>query len=127
MLAARSTMPNKLIEPIHNRMPLVLSNRDAEDWMNPIENDALSLTRPLVPPPDDLLVVTPASPLINSVQNEGLELLDAAGCGVNKIPALDEQIKAAWSQVLNQYQRRADLIPNLIATVKDTHIRSGRC
>jgi LemA protein len=40
------------------------------------------------------------------------------GCGVNKIPTLDEQVKAAWSQVLNQYQRRADLIPNLVETVK---------
>jgi LemA protein len=41
-----------------------------------------------------------------------------SGCGVNKIPTLDEQVKAAWSQVLNQYQRRADLIPNLVETVK---------
>jgi LemA protein len=42
----------------------------------------------------------------------------ASGCGINKIPTLDEQVKAAWSEVLNQYQRRADLIPNLVATVK---------
>ena len=41
-----------------------------------------------------------------------------SGCGVNKIPTLDERVKAAWSQVLNQYQRRADLIPNLVATVQ---------
>src|SRR6202162_3043904 len=41
-----------------------------------------------------------------------------AGCDVNKIPTLDEQVKAAWSEVLNQYQRRADLIPNLVETVK---------
>jgi len=41
-----------------------------------------------------------------------------AGCGVNTIPTLDEQAKAAWSQVLNQYQRRSDLIPNLVETVK---------
>lgn len=41
-----------------------------------------------------------------------------AGCGVNTIPTLEEQAKAAWSQVLNQYQRRADLIPNLVETVK---------
>ena len=40
------------------------------------------------------------------------------GCGVNKIPTLDEQVKAAWSEVLNQYQRRAELIPNLVETVK---------
>jgi LemA protein len=41
-----------------------------------------------------------------------------SGCGYNSIQAQDEQIKAAWSEVLNQYQRRADLIPNLVNTVK---------
>ena len=43
-------------------------------------------------------------------------LLALAGCGkVNEIPTLDEAVKAAWSQVLNQYQRRSDLVPNLVA------------
>ena len=41
-----------------------------------------------------------------------------SGCGVNDVPRQDEQVKAAWSEVLNQYQRRTDLIPNLVATVK---------
>ncbi len=41
-----------------------------------------------------------------------------AGCGVNTIPTYEEEAKAAWSQVLNQYQRRNDLIPNLVETVK---------
>ena len=41
-----------------------------------------------------------------------------SGCGVNAIPSYEEQAKAAWSQVLNQYQRRAELIPNLVETVK---------
>lgn len=41
-----------------------------------------------------------------------------AGCGINNIPTYDEQVKAAWGQVQNQYQRRADLIPNLVETVK---------
>src|SRR6266403_1634681 len=41
-----------------------------------------------------------------------------AGCGVNNIPSYEESAKADWSQVLNQYQRRADLIPNLVETVK---------
>ena len=41
-----------------------------------------------------------------------------AGCGINEIPTLDEQVKAGWAQVENQYQRRADLIPNLVETVK---------
>jgi len=46
----------------------------------------------------------------------GALLLSA--CGVNEIPRLDEGVKAAWAQVQNQYQRRADLIPNLVETVK---------
>jgi LemA protein len=41
-----------------------------------------------------------------------------AGCGVNNIPSYQETAKAKWSEVLNQYQRRADLIPNLVETVK---------
>lgn len=41
-----------------------------------------------------------------------------AGCGVNAIPTSEEQAKAMWSEVLNQYQRRSDLIPNLVETVK---------
>ncbi|MBX3607417.1 MAG: LemA family protein [Piscinibacter sp.] len=40
------------------------------------------------------------------------------GCGYNDFQRLDEQTKSAWSEVLNQYQRRADLIPNVVATVK---------
>jgi LemA protein len=41
-----------------------------------------------------------------------------SGCGYNSMQSQDEQIKAAWSEVLNQYQRRSDLIPNLVNTVK---------
>jgi LemA protein len=41
-----------------------------------------------------------------------------AGCGINNIPNYDEAVKAAWGQVENQYQRRADLVPNLVATVQ---------
>ncbi len=44
--------------------------------------------------------------------------LSSAGCGYNDIQALDETVKAAWGEVTNQYQRRADLIPNLVSTVK---------
>ena len=52
-----------------------------------------------------------------------LALLAAAmvllsGCGYNTLQSTDEQVKAAWSEVLNQYQRRADLVPNLVETVK---------
>jgi LemA protein len=41
-----------------------------------------------------------------------------SGCGYNKLQVQDEQVKSAWSEVVNQYQRRADLIPNLVNTVK---------
>jgi LemA protein len=44
--------------------------------------------------------------------------LALSGCGYNQFQTLDEQVKAGWSEVLNQYQRRADLIPNIVATVK---------
>ena len=44
--------------------------------------------------------------------------LSLTGCGYNDFQRLDEQSKAAWSEVLNQYQRRADLIPNIVASVK---------
>ncbi|HVS77476.1 MAG TPA: LemA family protein [Steroidobacteraceae bacterium] len=45
-------------------------------------------------------------------------LLLLSGCGINNIPSYKQQVDAAWSQVLNEYQRRTDLIPNLVATVK---------
>jgi LemA protein len=47
-----------------------------------------------------------------------LVTLGLAGCGVNQIPSLEERAKAAWGEVENQYQRRADLVPNLVETVK---------
>jgi LemA protein len=45
-------------------------------------------------------------------------VLSLSGCGINDIPTYEEQAKAAWAQVESQYQRRADLIPNLVATVE---------
>jgi LemA protein len=47
-----------------------------------------------------------------------ISALALTGCGYNDFQRLDEQTKAAWSEVLNQYQRRADLIPNIVSTVK---------
>lgn len=44
--------------------------------------------------------------------------LQLSGCGINAIPTEEERARAAWSEVLNQYQRRSDLIPNLVETVK---------
>ncbi len=47
-----------------------------------------------------------------------LILLSLSGCGYNTLQATDEKVKAAWAEVLNQYQRRADLVPNLVNVVK---------
>ena len=47
-----------------------------------------------------------------------LYILLLSGCGYNELQRKDEQVKAAWAEVLNQYQRRADLVPNLVNTVK---------
>ncbi len=47
-----------------------------------------------------------------------LSTLALNGCGYNEFQRLDEETKSAWSEVLNQYQRRADLVPNIVATVK---------
>src|ERR1044072_2384465 len=47
-----------------------------------------------------------------------LAALSLSGCGYNRLQQQDEGVKAAWSEVVNQYQRRSDLIPNLVATVK---------
>ena len=47
-----------------------------------------------------------------------LALLGLPGCGYNEFQTLDEQVTAAWAEVLSQYQRRSDLIPNIVATVK---------
>lgn len=45
-------------------------------------------------------------------------LLALGGCGYNRLQSLDEEVKAAWAEVQNQYQRRADLVPNLVAVVQ---------
>ena len=47
-----------------------------------------------------------------------LTALGLSGCGYNNFQSQDEQVKAAWAEVLNQYQRRSDLVPNIVATVK---------
>lgn len=70
-----TTRANGLIEPIHDRMPVIFNERAAEDWINPGERDPLRLKSLLVPAPDDNLVLSPASSLVNSVKNDGPELL----------------------------------------------------
>jgi putative SOS response-associated peptidase YedK len=68
---------NSATAVIHNRMPVILSDRMADDWMNPREADPLALKRMLVPAPEDLLEIRPASSLANNARNEGPELLVA--------------------------------------------------
>ena len=62
---------------------------------------------------------TVSSPIVrNAAALLILVAVMVSGCGINTIPTQQEQAKAAWSEVQNQYQRRADLIPNLVNTVK---------
>jgi putative SOS response-associated peptidase YedK len=67
---------NATIAAIHNRMPVILDEGGAEDWMNPHEAQPSSLKRLLVPAPAGWLTMRPASTLANSVKNEGPELLN---------------------------------------------------
>jgi len=53
--------------------------------------------------------------------------LTLAGCGINTIPTYEQNAKAAWSEVLNQYKRRADLIPTSSRPSKASPTRSARC
>jgi LemA protein len=55
---------------------------------------------------------------ISAIGLAAVAALLLSGCGYNAMQAQDEQVKSAWSEVINQYQRRADLIPNLVNTVK---------
>jgi len=71
-----TTAANRTIESIDDRRPVILDEAGAADWMNLREPDPISLKRLLVPAPADPLVVWPASPLVNSVKNEGPELLE---------------------------------------------------
>ncbi len=72
-----TTEANALMEPFHDRMPVILGDDAADEWLFE-ETDDERLHALLRPPHDDLLVVRDASPLVNSVRNEGLELLAAS-------------------------------------------------
>src|SRR5579862_3211059 len=74
-----TTEANALIASYHDRMPVILAERDADDWMDPRAPDPHALTRLLVPAPADLLVATPVSPAVNDVENDSPELLEPAG------------------------------------------------
>ena len=68
---------NLTMARVHDRMPVILSDRGADDWMNPREANPRSLKRMLIPAAEDMLQMRPASPLVNNVRNEGPELLAA--------------------------------------------------
>jgi putative SOS response-associated peptidase YedK len=70
---------NTLIAAIHDRTPVVLNERAAEDWMNPRERDPLSLKRLLVPALADLLAMRSVSQLVNNVKNDSPALRWALG------------------------------------------------
>jgi putative SOS response-associated peptidase YedK len=69
---------NARMSRVHDRMPVILSDRDADDWMNPREPDPHALKRMLIPAAEDVLDMRPVSPLVNNVRNEGPELLAKA-------------------------------------------------
>lgn len=71
-----TTRPNEMMRPVHDRMPVVLSDEQADAWMNPGEKDPVGLKRLLGPPPDEWLVYRPVSPLLNTPKNDYAALLD---------------------------------------------------
>ncbi len=70
-----TTRANEMMRPIHDRMPVVLSDEQADAWMNLNEPNPVSLKKLLGPPPDEWLVYRPVSPLLNSPRNDYAELL----------------------------------------------------
>ena len=74
-----TTDANSMLRNYHDRMPVILADRDADDWMDPRAPDPLALKRLLIPAPADLLVATPVSPDVNNVDNDSPDLLKAAG------------------------------------------------
>jgi putative SOS response-associated peptidase YedK len=74
-----TTAANALLESYHDRMPVILADRDADDWMDPRAPEPHALKRLLVPAPDDLLIATPVSPEVNNVDNDSPDLLQPAG------------------------------------------------
>ena len=74
-----TTDANAVTRQYHDRMPVILADRDADDWMDPRAPDPLALKKLLVPAPADLLISTPVSPDVNDVDNDSPELLKTGG------------------------------------------------
>lgn len=71
-----TTGPNDLMRPVHDRMPAILSEEQADAWLNPKEDNPARLKSLLVPAPEGLLVARAVSPLLNSPKNDYAALLD---------------------------------------------------
>ena len=74
-----TTDANALTRQYHDRMPVILADRDADDWMDPRAPDPLALKKLLVPAPADLLIATSVSPDVNDVNNDSPDLLKTGG------------------------------------------------
>jgi putative SOS response-associated peptidase YedK len=74
-----TTAANAMLASYHDRMPVILADRDADDWMDPRAPDPHALKRLLVPAPADLLAATPVSPDVNDADNDWPDLLRPAG------------------------------------------------
>jgi putative SOS response-associated peptidase YedK len=74
-----TTAANSVTRNYHDRMPVILADRDADDWMDPRAPDPLALKRLLIPAPADLLVATPVSPEVNNVDHDSPDLLKTRG------------------------------------------------
>jgi len=74
-----TTDANAVTRQYHDRMPVILADRDADDWMDPRAPDPLALKKLLVPAPADLLIATPVSPDVNDVDNDSPDLLKTGG------------------------------------------------
>ncbi len=70
-----TTRANDLIAPVHDRMPVILDEADADAWLDPNPRDLDALTQLLVPAPESLLTATPVSPRANSVKNDDPDCL----------------------------------------------------
>jgi putative SOS response-associated peptidase YedK len=76
--AVITTAANATMEPVHDRMPVIVPQSAWSQWLDPDNHDTAALTRLLVPAPDDLLRVHPVSLDVNSVGNNGSELIEPA-------------------------------------------------
>ncbi len=78
-----TTRANELMEPIHNRMPVILHNNDEDIWLNPTFNDTDTLTEFLVPFPSDMMEVYKVSTIVNSPKNDSPECIEPVGQGMS--------------------------------------------